>query len=125
MGEFNNITKKVNIQQSSNNINLNLDAQTDIKDIKRGHQEITYIDGSSGETFVSLGKEINIQINQLTSDEFKKLKDLWKSQEDFIIQTERNESFKVRYLDPIYDMVEEEDFRGNSFWYGSITLKEI
>lgn len=122
---FNNVTKRIRLIQTSNNIILNLDGDTDIKDHKRLHKSTQYIDGSKGEQWVSLGKTIEVTINKLTSAEFNKLRNLWKSKETFQITTERNEAFLVRWLEETFDMVEEEDFSQDTFHYGVITLEEI
>jgi len=122
---FNKVTKKVILNQSSSSINLNLDANTDIKDIKRLHKKLTYIDGSPGEKFVSLGKEIVISINELSSDEFVKLRNIWKSKNTFQLTTERNEVFLVRWIEQTYDMLEEESFDETTFHSGTITLVEV
>lgn len=118
-------TKSVRLYQASTSINLNLDATTDIKDRKRKHQRIEFIDGSEGEQWVSLGKTITVAINHLNHIEYDMLRKLWKSNDTLLIYTERNEQFKVRFLQDIFDMVEDEDFEGNSYYYGSIELTEI
>ncbi len=118
-------TKSVRLYQASTSINLNLDATTDIKDRKRKHQRIEFIDGSEGEQWVSLGKTITVAINHLNHTEYDMLRKLWKSNDTLLIYTERNEQFKVRFLQDIFDMVEDEDFEGNTFYYGSIELTEI
>ena len=118
-------TKSIRLYQSSTSINLNLDATTDIKDRKRKHQKIEYIDGSEGEQWVSLGKTITVAINHLNHTEYDMLRKLWKSNDTLLIYTERNEQFKVRFLQDIFDMVEDESFDNETFYYGTIELTEV
>lgn len=118
-------TKSIRLYQASTSINLNIDAITDLKDRKRKHQTTEYIDGSEGEQWVSLGKKIIVSINHLNHTEFDTLRKLWKSNLPLLIYTERNEQFKVRFLQDTFDMVEEESFDGESFYYGNIELTEV
>lgn len=122
---FNKVTKRVRLIQTSNNIILNLDANTDIKDNKRLHTVTQYIDGSYGENWVSLGKTIVVLINKLTSVEHAKIRNLWKSKSNFEIITERNENFLVKWIEPTLDFTEDEDFDGSTFYYGQIELTEV
>lgn len=125
MATSNRKTKAVRLYSQSKNINLNIDATTDYADNKRLHRTIQYIDGSIGEQYVSTGKVITVNINQVNQSEFEKLRLLWLSKSDFLLYTERQEMFKVRFISQVFDLTEDTDFDNEVFRYGNIELTEV
>ena len=118
-------TKAVRLYSQSKSINLNIDATTDYSDKKRLHRTIQYLDGSIGEQYVSTGKIITISINQVNQQEFEKLRLLWLSKTDFLLYTERQEMFKVRFISEEFNLTEDTDFDNVVFRYGTIELMEV
>ena len=114
-------TKSIRISQD--NINLNLDGITTITDIKRKHKQIEYIDGSEGELYVSFGKSIEISLNYVNPAQYSQLREIWKSKKPFLLYTETNKIFRVRFLNQEFVLTKDEDFDGNVFYFGLLEAR--
>jgi len=104
---------------------LNINGQTRITEEKRARQEIQLITGDKGEQFQSAKKTIRVDINEINQSQYDELKLMWKDINNALfIRTERNEYFWVNFISPTLDLTPDEDYDGNTFYYGTIQLTE-
>ena len=82
------------------------------------------IDGETAERYVTRAYRVEIEIQNITQDQYETLEEMFYSTDKTKVITDRGERFRMRFTGEELDLNYDTDFESKIFWYGNIGMKE-